>query len=82
MNLNLANQQLLYNQVAPKVQDLKTSMDLRIPMWNKIDNKDKLKWVEWDKDPIMKLSANIAEYFCKNFSDMVQYYLDKHDDTP
>jgi len=82
MNLNLDNQQTLYNQIAPYIQQLRQSMDLRIPMWAKISGARKLQWVEWDKDPIMKLAANIVEYFCKNFPDMVRYYLDKSNDTP
>lgn len=81
MNLNLDNQRALYNAVAPYINHLRQSMDLRIPMWNKISDKRKLAWVEWDKDPVMKLSANIVEYFCKNFPDMVGYYLEKHRDS-
>ena len=78
MNLNLNNQQQLYTQIAPYMQAMKNSMDERIPMWDKINDQKKLKWVEWDKDPIMKLAGNIVEYFCKSFPDMVQYYWNKH----
>lgn len=78
MNLNLTDQQALYNQVAPKIGDLKTSMDLRVPIWAKISDEKKKVWVQWDKDPIMGLSAQIVEYMVVHFRDLVQFYMDKH----
>ena len=82
MNLNLSGQQTLYSQIAPKVQDLKQSMDLRIPMWGKINVEKKKKWVKWDKDPIMGLASTIVEYFVKNFPDLVLYHVEKHANNP
>jgi len=81
MNLDLAGQQALYTQIAPKVQELKQSMDQRQVMWDKISVERKKAWVKWDKDPIMGLAAQIVEYFVKNFPDLVAYYIDKHYDS-
>ena len=81
MNLNLSNQQALCTQIAPYMQAMKNSMDLRIPIWDRIDVERKKDWVQWDKDPIMGLAAQTVEYFVKNFPDLVAYYVSKHNEA-
>jgi len=81
MNLNLTGQQAVYNTVAPKINTFKQAMNLRKVMWYKIPLAKKKSWVQWDKDPIMGLAAQVIEYFVKNFPDLVTYYIEKHNDT-
>jgi hypothetical protein len=81
MILDLSGQQALYDSIAPKVQNLKQAMDLRAPIWNKISSDRKKKWVQWDKDPIMGLSAQIVQYYVKNFREIVDHYIEESDGT-
>ena len=48
--LNLSGQQLEYNDLAPKLNKLKTLMDERLPIWEKISINKKVKWIKSDKD--------------------------------
>ena len=83
MNLNLSGQIALCNEIRPEFVKFKNSMDKRISIWNKLDNKDKKRWIEWDKDPIMGLADDIIKYFVINFPDLVAHYAEKHsNDTP
>lgn len=78
MNLNLAGQQALYDEIRPKFVKFRNAMNERLPMWNKFNTKKKKRWILSDKDPIMGLSDQLIEYFVNNFPDLVVYYIDKY----
>jgi len=65
--LNLTNQQLEYQDVAPKLNKLKILMDERLPIWQKIPIEKKVKWVKSDKDPIMTVAFITWKYLNDNF---------------
>ena len=67
--LNLSDQSALKNIIAPKIQDLKTAMDSRKVIWDKISPDKKKKWVVSGKDPIMTLAWSIYRYLRDNFFD-------------
>ena len=65
--LNLSGQQLEYNDLAPKLNKLKTLMDERLPIWEKISINKKVKWIKSDKDPIMAVAYQTWKYLNNNF---------------
>lgn len=65
--LNLSNQTTIKNLIAPKVQDLKTEMEKRKAIWNKLPVEKKKKWITSDKDPIMTLAWNAYVYLRDGF---------------
>ena len=65
--LNLSNQETIKNQIGPKIQILKDSMDLRKSVWNKISTGKRKKWIQADKDPLMSLAWSIYKYLRNNF---------------
>ena len=70
--MNLSNQQAYYDQVAPKILQLKNQMDLRKIVWDKLENapngiQRKKQWILSDKDPLMTLSWDIFKYLHNNF---------------
>lgn len=66
-DLVLLNQQQYADNVAPKMQILKTQLDLRKDIWDKISIEKKKKWITSGKDPIMTLAWNIHKYLSENF---------------
>ena len=68
-DLNLSDQSTLASAIQTRVSQLKTAMDDRLPMWNKLPDEKKKKWVTSDKDDIMTLSWNIYKYLRDNFFD-------------
>jgi len=66
-DLNLINQQIYTDQIQPKIQQLKTQMDLRIPIWQKISPEKRKAWILSGKDPLMTLAWNIYNYLKNNF---------------
>jgi hypothetical protein len=65
--LNLTSQSVEYTDIAPKLNKLKTLMDARKAIWDKLPDEKKLKWVKSDKDPIMALAVTVYKYLDKNF---------------
>jgi hypothetical protein len=57
--LNLSDQAILKNTIAPKIQSLKTAMNARKVIWDKLSSEKKEKWITSDKDPI-ELSVKSA----------------------
>jgi hypothetical protein len=67
--LNLSDQAILKNTIAPKIQSLKTAMNARKVIWDKLSSEKKEKWITSDKDPIMSLAWAIYKYLRNNFFD-------------
>ena len=65
--LNLTNQTNIAGQVSSKIQTMKTEMDLRIPVWQKLPTAKKKLWVTSGKDPLMTLAWNTYKYLRDNF---------------
>ena len=65
--LDLSGQQAAYNLIAPRIQQLKNTMDLRKAVWNKLPKAKKIAWIQSDKDPIMGLAWSIYKYLRNNF---------------
>lgn len=68
MNLNLSGQTTLRNQIGPRIQDLKTAMDLRLTIWKKLPFEKRRAWVLSGKDPIMTLAFDVYRYLRDNFA--------------
>jgi len=67
--LNLSDQTTLRNTIAPKIQFLKTAMNARKVIWDKLSPEKKKKWVTSGKDPIMSLAWSVYRYLRDNFFD-------------
>lgn len=66
-NLNLTGQSTLAGQIQTRVNQLKTAMDERLVVWNRLPDDKKKKWVKSGKDPIMTLAWEIYKYLRNNF---------------
>jgi hypothetical protein len=65
--LNLAGQATLAGPIQTRINQLKTAMDARKVVWNKLPLHKKKAWITSDKDPIMTLSWLIYRYLRDNF---------------
>ena len=65
--LELLNQTTAKNQIGSKIMDLKTELDKRLSIWQKISIEKKIKWVKSDKDPIISLAWDTYVYLRDNF---------------
>lgn len=70
-DLNLSGQSTLAAAIQTRVAQLKTAMDDRLPVWQKLSDEKKKKWVTSGKDPIMTLAWNIYKYLRDNFFERV-----------
>ena len=68
-DLNLSNQQTAVTSIQPYITALKDRMELRKPVWDKLSDEKKIKWVKSDKDPIMTLAWLMYRYLRDNFFD-------------
>ncbi len=68
---NLIGQQTIADNLAPKIQNLKTQMDARKTVWEKCSRPKKKAWVQSGKDPIMTLAWQIYKYLSWFFKDEV-----------
>ena len=66
-DLNLTDQSTLASAIQTRVSQLKTAMDLRLPVWQKLPDGKKKLWVTSGKDPIMTLAWTIYKYLRDNF---------------
>jgi len=66
-DLNLTGQSTSAGQIQTRINQLKTAMDLRLAVWNKLSDEKKKKWVTSGKDPIMTLAWNVYKYLRDNF---------------
>lgn len=65
--LDLTGQTTAKNLIAPKLLALKTELDKRLPVWQRISIEKKKKWVLSDKDPIMSIAWDVYKYLRNNF---------------
>ena len=66
-DLNLTGQATLAGPIQTRVAQLKTAMDARLAVWQRLPDAKKKAWVASGKDPIMTLSWEIYKYLKKNF---------------
>lgn len=66
-NLNLAGQQAYRNTIAPHIQTLKSRMNERKVIWDKLPDDKKKLWITSGKDPIMTLAWNSYRFLSDNF---------------
>lgn len=76
MDLNLTGQQAEWQDIAPKILQLKQLMDERKTIWDRLPIEKKKLWVQHSdtKDPIMYGFCLIIQYACENFSEIVEHY--------
>ena len=65
--INLTGQDEAKTQIAPKLLQLKTQMDKRKDIWDKLPVAKKKAWIQSDKDPIMGIAWSIYKYLRTNF---------------
>ena len=65
--LNLTGQQTAVDTIQPYINALKTRMDQRKTVWDKLSVEKRRKWVLSGKDPIMTLAWTMYKYLHKNF---------------
>lgn len=70
-NLNLTNQQQERDQIAPFIQQLKDKLNQRKPIWDKLSDKKKKKWITSGKDPIMTLAWQTRKFLNNLFGEGV-----------
>ena len=66
-DLNLTNQQAERDVIAPKIQQLKTAMDNRKVIWDKLPDAKKKLWITSGKDPVMTLAWQVYRHLRDNF---------------
>jgi hypothetical protein len=67
MDLNLTGQSVITNQIQQRIVQLRTEMDKRLEVWNRLPTEKKKAWVTSGKDPLMTLSWQIYRYLRDNF---------------
>lgn len=70
--LNLTNQETTKSQIAPKLLALKTELDKRSVVWERLSQEKKRQWIKSEKDPIMNLAFDITKYVVRNFPELVE----------
>lgn len=65
--LSLTGQTVSASQIQTRIVTLKSLMDQRKPIWDKISTEKKRAWILSNKDPIMSLSWDIYRYLENNF---------------
>ena len=73
-DLNLTGQSTLAGQVTTRINQLKTSMDQRKVIWDRLSLAKKKAWVTSGKDPIMTLAWNTYRYLRDNFFNEEERY--------
>lgn len=66
-DLNLTGQSILAGPIQTRVNQLKTAMDSRIAVWNRLPVEKKKAWITSGKDPIMTLAWQIYRYLRDSF---------------
>jgi hypothetical protein len=74
VDLILIDQQTYHDQIAPKIQQLKIQMNLRLEIWQKLSLAKKKAWVTSNKDPIMTLAFQTGQYLKDNFPELLEDY--------
>jgi len=65
--LNLSGQDLERDDIVPKLLKLKTLLDDRKEIWQRISVAKRKLWVTSEKDPIMDIAYDIHKYLDNNF---------------
>lgn len=65
--LNLTGQKTIAGQVQTRINQLKTEMDKRKGVWNRLTVEKKKIWIASGKDPAMSLAWQIYRYLRDNF---------------
>lgn len=66
-DLNLTNQSTQAGTIQARINTLKSLMDQRKPIWDRMSDAKKRAWVTSGKDPIMTLAWKIYRYLRDNF---------------
>jgi len=66
-DLTLTGQSTIAGQVQTRINTLKTEMDKRKEIWNRLPEAKKKLWITSGKDPIMTLSWQTYRYLRDNF---------------
>jgi hypothetical protein len=66
-DLVLTGQSTIAGQVQTRINTLKTEMDKRKEIWNRLPEAKKKLWITSGKDPIMTLSWQTYRYLRDNF---------------
>jgi len=74
MDINLTGQQTEYSTIAPKLLRIKQLMDQRKVIWDRLSDEKKKLWITSNKDPIMSAFAQMIQYACNNFIEIVEHY--------
>jgi len=67
LELNLTGQEVYAQDIQPKVNQLKTLMNERKVLWDRLSNEKKKVWITSGKDPIMTLAWNAYSWLRDNF---------------
>lgn len=67
MNLSLNNQNIIKEQINPKLLQLKEELEKRKIAWDKIPLEKRKRWIQANKDPLMGLAWSIYKYLRNNF---------------
>ena len=68
--LDLSDQATNATAINPKIVALKSLMEQRKPIWDKLPVEKKKKWIKSGKDPIMTLAWQMFKYLRNNFFDI------------
>lgn len=66
-DLNLTGQSTIAGQVQTRITQLRSAMELRKDVWNRMSVEKKKAWITSGKDPIMTLAWTIYRYLRDNF---------------
>jgi hypothetical protein len=66
MLLNLTDQAAIAAQIQTRLAVLQDRIAERLPIWNKLSDKQKRAWVKSGKDPIMSLAWTTFKYLRDN----------------
>lgn len=65
--LNLVNQLSISNEIRSKLLQIKSPMNARKKLWEKLSIEQRKKWIVSEKDPIMNIAWSIYKYLDINF---------------
>ena len=66
-DLKLTSQATAASAIKARTDDMKTLMDARLEVWNRLPDEKKIAWVKSGKDPVMTLAWNVYRYLRDNF---------------
>ncbi len=63
----LTKQSIAKTSIAPKLADLKTELEKRKTLWNKVSPEAKKEWLDSGKDELLKMAYDKYVYLRDNF---------------